>query len=310
MDNLDEGKWYAGDHIDGGFEALEKLGRPREDIRLASAGYSDSGDPQVLMMGWSHLEILKRDGHLILEVGDREIRGLRLVEGAGVQVCTTPGGGSVLRQTKWMHRVSDDAARYLEQSWVDSYPVMHEGTQLNSLPWREEEYAYYAGRVITEGARCDAALVELVFSARKLLGRELDETIYGASGEPLAEEIQVLGEQSEAFADVGVRYREWYKQRNFVVHGYRGLDASGRPTSQIFKPKKGKKGQVLDVEILDHDFQTLALIWRAFYALSHDAFQAAVYLGGEGTPEEVLARIPLPSTVSESERLPSGHIRA
>lgn len=298
--------WYEGDHVEGGFEALKRSGRPRTEVLTASAGYSDTRKPQVLVLGYSNIEILSGDGDLLLDVGDREVRAVRLVEGSGIQVCITSMGESGLRPTRWMHRLSDADAGYLEKFWLDVSPFMHSGTQLNRLTWREEEYAYYVGRVVTEASRCDAALTALVLSARALLSQP-DGTISGASGGPLADALDEFGALSPALADLGERYRAWYQQRNFAAHGIRGQDAAGRPTGQVFKAKRGRKGQASQVafEIQDQDFRELALVWRAFYALTHDALRATVDVSGRGTPEEVLAQIPTPNSVSASERLPS-----
>ena len=297
--------WYEGGHVEGGFEVLKGSGHLRSEVLTASAGYSDAGEPQVLVLGHSNLEILSGGGDLHLDVGDREVRAVRPVEGSGIEVCITRMGVSGLRPTRWMHRISDADARYLEQSWLDSSPFMHSGTQLNPLPWREEEYAYYVGRVVTEASRCDVALVALVLLARALLGRP-DGAIYGASGEQLADALDELGALSPALADIGERYRAWYRQRNFASHGIRGRDAAGRPTGQVFKAKRGRRlTPEVAVEIEDQDFRELALVWRAFYALNHDAFDATIHVSGRGDPEDVLARIPMPNSVSATERLPS-----
>ncbi|GAB3537220.1 hypothetical protein GCM10027403_20760 [Arthrobacter tecti] len=205
-----------------------------------------------------------------------------------------------------MHRVSDADAKYLEEGWLNSTPSMHSGQQLNRLPWREEEYAYYVGRVVTEASRCDVALVSLVLSARALLGQP-DGTIYGASGAQLADALDDLGALSPAIADIAERYRAWYRQRNFASHGIRGRDATGRPTGQVFKVRRGRRQTPrIAVEIEDQNFRELALIWGAFYALNHDAFRAAIDISRQGNPEDVMARMSMPNSVSASERLPSG----
>lgn len=297
--------WYEGDHIEGGFKVLELTNHSRTDVWIASAGYNEAREPQVLILGSNNLEILAGDGELVLDVGYREVRSVRLVQGSGVEVCVTSMGSTGLRPRRWMHRLSDADARYIEQSWLDSSPFMHSGTQLNSLPWREEEYAYYVGRVVTEASRCDAALVALVLSARELLEQQL-EGVYGQSGTALADALDKLGAYGAAFIDIGERYRAWYRHRNFAAHGTRAWDAAGRPTAQVFKAKK-PKGKALEyaVEIEDQDFRELALLWRAFYALNHDAMAALFFISRQGASGDLLAQIPMPNTVSASERLPS-----
>lgn len=297
-------RWYDGDHVEAGFKVLERTSHSRADIRTASAGYNEAWDPQVLILGNSNLEILTGGGELVLDVGYREVRGVRLVPGSGVEVCVTSMGPSSLRPARWMHRLSDADARYIEQSWLGLSPFMHSGTQLNSLPWREEEYAYYVGRVVTEASRCDAALVALVLSARELLEQPL-EGVYGQSGMPLADALDKLGAYGAAFIDIGERYRAWYRHRNFATHGTRAWDAAGRPTAQVFKAKKPKgKAPEYAVEIEDQDFRELALLWRAFYALNHDAMAALFFISRPACSWDLLAQIPMPNTVSASERLP------
>lgn len=298
--------WYEGDHVEGGFKVVELTNHSRADVWTASAGYSDEWEPQVLMVGSSNLEILTGDGELILDVGYREVRAVRLVQGSGVEVCVTSMGPEGLRSKRWLHRLSDVDARSVEQSWLDSSPFMHSGTQLNSLPWREEEYAYYVGRVVTEASRCDAALVALVLSAREVLEQPLGG-VYGQSGTPLADALDKLGAYSVAFIDIGERYRAWYRHRNFATHGTRAWDAAGRPTAQVFKAKKPKgKAPEYAVEIEDQDFRELALLWRAFYALNQDAMAALFFISRPGASGDSLAQMPMPNTVSASERLPSG----
>lgn len=298
--------WYDGDHVEGGFKVVESTNHTRADVWTASAGYSDEWEPQVLILGSGNLEILTGDGELILDVVYREVRAVRLVQGSGVEVCVTGMRPEGLRPKRWLHRLSDVDARYIEQSWLDSSPFMHSGTQLNSLPWREEEYAYYVGRVVTEESRCDAALVALVLSARELLEQPL-EGVYGQSGTPLADALDKLGAYGAAFIDIGERYRAWYRHRNFAIHGTRAWDAAGRPTAQVFKAKKPKgKAPEYAVEIEDQDFRELALLWRAFYALNHDAMAAFFFISRPRVSRDLLAQIPMPNTVSASERLPSG----
>lgn len=305
-----EGTWYEGDHVQGGFAVLERLGYPRLWTQTASAGSTEHGIPQILVLGYSNVELLTSEGDLLLDVGSREVRAVRLVRGAGVQLCVTPRGESGLRQTRWMHRVSDADAQFLEQCWLNASPTTHFGTQLNYLPWREDEYAYLVGRVVTGAARADIALSALVVAARHLLGQS-GVSVHGASGEKLACALDELGTLSAAIGDIGERYRAWYKWRNFSAHGIRGRDAAGHPTDQVFKPKKARKGMVLtpedafDIEV--QDLNDLALLCRAFHALSQDAFRTTVYVGGPGTPQEVLAHLPMSDTVSAAERLPPGH---
>jgi hypothetical protein len=304
--NVGGERWYKGDHVEGGYAALERSGRSRDEVLTASAGYSEADEPQVLVLGYGHLEILSGDGDLLLNIGDRDVRAVRLAEGRGVQVCIGQASGSALGPTRWLHRVSDPDARYLEQCWLDSPRFMQPGMQLNPLPWRDEEYAYYVGRVVAEASRCDAALAGLVLSARALVGKPPGK-IHGASGKILADALDEFAELSPAFADLGERYRAWYSQRNFATHGIRGRDAAGRPTGRVFKATRGRAGQPPDVafEVRDQDFRELALLWRAFYALQLDALEATIHITGTGTPEEILAQMPTPNSVSASDRLPS-----
>lgn len=297
--------WYTGDDLEGGAKFLRGLGRSPMDYMTVSAGYSAEWEPQVLVLGHGHVEILNHSGAQILDAGEREVRAVRRMEGSGVQVCLcSKVENGEFRPTRWLHRVSEAGARYLEQCWLDAHRIVHSGVQLNPLHWREEEYAHYVGRVVTEAAKCDTALVALVLSAQKLLGR--DSPVFGASGSQLADELDKLGKLSPALADLGERYRAWYDKRNFVTHGMRVHDYTGRASGRVIKAQKVRKRDLSEAgfKAEDQDFQDLALIWRAFYALHHDAFRAGFHLYGPGTPEEVLARLPFPNTVSASERLP------
>lgn len=316
MNNTGRDVWYEGDHLAGGIDALTGWGHPRHEIWTASAGYNDDGDPQIVSLGISNLQILNGNGELLLDVAHREVRAVRAVEGLGVQINVAPAMSS--RPMKWTHCVVDQDARYLEGSWLNMSTHHHDGTQLNPLHWKEEDYAYYVGRVVTEGARCDSTLIGVVISSRELL-RQPTTGIYGSSGQPLADALKDLGLHSSALADIGERYEAWYKRRNLAAHGFRRTDADGRPSSNVYKPKKGSRKRPPDVlfEIEEQDFRDLAMIWSAFYFLYHDAFRVLLYLDAsaplastsplltEVEAQELLKQIPMPNSVHESERLPS-----
>lgn len=295
------------DHLSKGRDFLRQVGRSLHHVQLASFGRNESGDPQALVLGWSAVEILDANGRQLLEVGDRDIRGLRLIDGRGVEVCISKVWTFEVPTTRWMHCVRDEEAQYLEQAWLNWVPLAHEGTQLTPLPWREEEYAYRAGRVVTEAARCDAALTGLVVAAKQILGEPASK-IYGASGGILADALDRLGWHSATIADIGERYRAWYKQRNYVVHGVRGMGTSDHPLSRVFKPAKASRSQPEQSawDVQDQDFSDLTMIWHAFWALRHDAILVLPHLATADDPEEVFSRIPQADTVLPSERLPPG----
>lgn len=315
MSNSGKDVWYEGDHVRGGTQALIDWGYPREDFRMASAGYNDAGEPQVLALGSSHLWIVNRNGGVVVEVAHRQVRGVRSVAGMGVQVHVAPGPPS--RQRMWIHVVADHEAKYLEDTWLITRTHQHNGVQLNPLHWKEEDYAYYVGRVITEGARCDSTLIGLALIARPLLGLST-KGIYGSSGSQLGDALKPLGKISPPLEDLRERYLAWYKKRNLAAHGFRRTDPDGRPLSTVYKPKKGRSGQPPEVlfEAEEQDFADLARIWSAFYSLNHDAAQASSHLIGaahltfpvepptrDGTIK-ILKGLPRFNSVSDSQRLP------
>lgn len=309
--------WYEGDHIQGGSRALTEWGYPREDLFMASAGYGGNGEPQVLALGYNNLRIVNGHGEVDLEVAHRGVRGVRAVDNLGVRVHIAPGTPSFFSQSMWTHLVADNDARYLENTWFIVPTHHHNGSQLNPLHWKEEDYAYYVGRVITEGARCDSTLIGLAMMARPLL--ELPQKrFHGASGTQLAEAFEELGEISPPLEDLKERYVAWYERRNLTAHGFRLTDPDGRPHSQVYKPNKGQGKQPPEVlfEIEEQDFADLAKIWRAFYYLNYDATQASLHLSGAArltfnaprpskeATVKILEELPWFNSVSESERLP------
>lgn len=206
-------------------------------------------------------------------------------------------------------------AQRLEDLWLDLPTFNDDGPQLNPLPWREDEYAYYVGRLVTEGARCDAALngvATRAYSALEYPTKKIDE-LHGESGKKLASALIEIGERclSEALTDLGRRYGAWYEERNLAVHGVRPLGPDGHPTSKVYKLNRIKSQPSVRTTIRDQDFRQLIEIWRAFYALNHDAFEASLHLGFYNrttdveTAEQYIARIPLSSTVAPEERMPS-----
>lgn len=297
--------WYEGDHLEGGYKALKEFGRSRTNVWTASAGHGEAGKPQILILHFDFIEILSGDGDLLLEAGHREIRAVRVMEHSGVQVCLAKGEPSSSRPRRWLHCVSHSDARYLEQCWLDMPSLNHSGIQMDHLPWREAEYAYYVGRVITESSRCDVALALLVSLAQTLLGLQT-EKVHGSSGNQLAELVDELGEHSLALADIGERYRAWYKKRNFATHGIRGRDDAGRSTGQVHKAKKAHKGQLPSIafEIENQDFRELALLCKAFNELTLDANRATMAINFGGEPAQVLAQIPMPMKGDPSLRFP------
>lgn len=299
--------WYEGDHLEGGMTFLKQSKHNLDKIWIASAGTDDLGRPQVLVIGFNSVQLIDHEHKVILDIGSREIRAVRAVEAIGTEVCTTGSFTDGTFKSSWLHHISASDATYIENLWLSLRPLNHDGTQLNPLPWREEEYAYYVGRVVTESAKCDVALIGLTTMANLVLGRRHDH-LRGQSGGRLAEALNKLGMTSPAFADLGERYGAWYTKRNFAVHGIRRTGEDGHPTSQVFKPTKNTVETLTEVE--DQDFRDLALIWRAFYALRLDASDAGYHLAfynakiSEESPESFVTRTPQFNTVSTSERMP------
>lgn|SRR5690625_1385383 len=309
--------WYEGDHVQGGSQALTDWGYPREDYFTASAGYNDAREPQVLTLGRSNLRIVNRNGEVALEVAHREVRGVRAVVGVGVEVVVAPGPSTLSGQRMWTHVVTDDEAKYLEDTWFVIPTHHHNGVQLSPLHWKEEDYAYYVGRVITEVARCDSTFIGLAVSARSLLGLST-KGIHGSSGAQLAKAFEELGEISAPLEDLRERYVAWYGKRNIAAHGFRFTDTDGRPQSKVYKPKRGHGGLPPEVlfEVEEQDFADLARIWSAFYFLNHDAAEASRHLSGwalltfpvarpnKEKTIQILEELPPFNSVSESQRLP------
>lgn len=260
-------------------------------------------------MGLCNIEILSADGDVLLDAGYKEIRGVRRVENDGVEVWVTPASAhDPLRQRRWIHKVSEHAAHHLEDLWLNSSPITHSGVAMTHLHWREDEYAYSVGRVITEAAKCDVSLAGLAIAGRSILG-ESTEGVLGQSGEPLADMLDKIGSHSEAVADIAERYRVWYAWRNFATHGVRERDSSGRATDQVFKARRGTKGQrsteaAVTVDAHEQDFHNLALTWHAFNALNHDASRAQIHLRTRERSERVLRELPMPNSVNEHRRPP------
>lgn len=306
-----EAAWDEDDHLIAGTNFLKRIGHNIDKTWTASAGVDENGSPQVLVIGFNNIQLVNEKGNVVLDVGSRNIRALRVVDAGGLQLCTTPNIATENFQTKWPHHVSADGARYLEELWLDLPPLNHDGTQLNSLPWREEEYAYYVGRVVTESAKCDVALAGLATMALLILGWS-PEKVQGQSGQRLEETLTKIGKhcKSPTFSKLGERYYAWYNKRNFATHGTRGTGTDGHPTGQVFKYKKVKQLSEVRTEVDDQDFQQLALLWRAFYELNHDAFEISMQLGfynlqsESGTPEEFIRRAHLSSTGSPDQQMP------
>lgn len=163
------------DHVTAGARALKTLGFDLDHFWTPSAGRNKSGLKQVLVLGLNYIAIVSENGQVVLDVGPREIRGVRQREGSGLEVWVTSIGSSAeIRTRKWLHRVSDLDAEFLENQWLNLSPVTHSGVGLNPLHWKEDEYAYFVGRVVTEAAKCDVTLAELAFVGRSLLGESVE----------------------------------------------------------------------------------------------------------------------------------------
>ncbi|TWP33546.1 hypothetical protein [Leekyejoonella antrihumi] len=272
-----------------GLTALLQLGRSREEIVAATLGYSDQGEPQVLVLGvQGNVEIVTPDGDVLLDVGHRDVRTIRLLPDVGVEVCLSGRAPVSFHRSRWVHRTPDHAAAELEDRWLGWTPVTHSGLQLNPLPWREEDYAYSVGRVITESAQCDIVLAQLVALSRELVDKP-PGTIHAASGKELGNALHELAELpagckiDTAKAELGrlaQRYLAAYDERNFAVHGIRATDENGHPTDQVFKVSRPKKGQPpeVTVDVRLQDFERLAQVWYEFYDLRHEAVRALVRL--------------------------------
>lgn len=294
------------DHLTRGSDTLDQFGYPRDTYWAASAGHGSTGEPQVLVLGRNHLEIVDTSGQSILDAGLREIRSLRPLVGTGLEIYVTPLGGDRegFRPRHWVHMVADEDANCLDKTWLQLSPSMHNGIQLNTRPWREEEYAYYVGRVLTEAAHCEVKLASVLMLV-ELRGKKLKNSPRGASGSKLVKLLKEVGEVSEAVHDIAVRYEAWFKWRNFSAHGIRLDEKPGHPASQVSKMKQnGQRGDEI-FEVKRQNFQDLAKLWRAFYALSIDATHLIVQLTTSVEPiEETLSNLPMPNSVAASESLP------
>lgn len=289
-----------------GYAALEELGYRRADFRTASLGKSKDGDPQLLVLGNSHIEIRSIDGEVLLDVGIREIRGVRAVKGEGLNIWVTSlGGEGELRDRRWVHLIADHDASYLDQCWLDMDPYVQEGPQLVRLPWREEECAYYVGRALTEAARCEVQISSLL-ALLEGSGWKFRRSPMGLSGTQLADAMEEVGRDSAAFRDLAERYRAWYLWRNFSAHGIRMEHPDAANGNRVLKLRRSpnEAGDIFDVE--DQDFRDLATLWRAFYFLAHDAFRIFVDLSiSQDSLAQALAALKVPNSVDPGERMPS-----
>lgn len=302
-----EGWNKAGDHLHDGMAIANALSYARDSYLFASLGKQQDGSSQVLILGRSHIEIVEPTGTVLLDVGLREIRGVHRVEGLGLRVNVTGRDLDGFRKRQWDHRVSDSAASELESAWLNCDPSMHDGVQINSRPWREEEYAYYIGRVLTEAALCEVLLSNLLTHLERL-GLKLARSPRGLSGSALADLLDDVGENSSAFRDIGERYRAWYDWRNFSAHGIRENDAEGKPSSRIFKMKRKPDDSGEEFEVRDQDFKDLARLWSGFYSLGHDARRAYIDLlsirGDLGDLDTQLSQLPMPNSATPENRFP------
>lgn len=306
MDEDETDPWLDEDHVRGGAQALESIGFPRDEAWTASAGYSELGLKQVLVFGFNYVAIVLENGQVLLDAGHREVRGVRQRDGVGLEVWVTSASPDpVIRPRKWLHRISDLNATALEEHWFNLSPITHSGIGLNPLHWREDEYSYFVGRVVSEAAKCDVSLAGLATAGKSSLGQSTGK-IQGESGTPLADVLDELGSYSPAISEISERYRAWFDWRNFVVHGVRKRDQFGKVTDQVAKWSRYKKSSPSNVvvDVQEQDFKRLALVWHAYYMLNHDAWRTAIYIYPSESPEKVLRDLPMPNSVSDAERLP------
>lgn len=303
--------WNSNDHLAGGARVLDAMSLSLEEFWIASAGRNESGTKQVLVFGLNYLAIVEADGQVVLDVGHHEVRGVRQLDGSGIEIWgTSHEPDQPLRHNRWLHLIADADAKYLEDFWLKQFPITHSGIGLNPVHWKEAEYAYSVGRIITEATRCDFMIAELVVACRTLLIQPT-QNIRGRSGTDLADLLGDLGKQSPVLHEISERYRAWYLCRNFVMHGLRERDGSGRVTDQVLKWRRGKNTKEFNVtfDVQKHDFERLALVWHAFYMLSYDAWRTATHVftvcnSRSASPLKILRNLPTPNSVSESERLP------
>lgn len=181
---IDDGSWYEGDHLEAGHMFLKKHRHNLSKIWAASAGLNAEGRPQILAIGFNHVQLIDEHGETFLDVGPRDLRTLRSKSSQGLEVCTTRVIDFDRPQRSWTHLVSDEDAQYPKDLWISLTPFNDDGMQLNPLPWREDEYAYYVGRVVTESAKCDVALAGVAMMVYSMLGWSPD-VLQGKSGNEL-----------------------------------------------------------------------------------------------------------------------------
>lgn len=289
------------DPSEDGYRLLKDLGHPVSDIYAASAGFNEMTSEQILVFGSTYVQILSPAGAVLLDVGDRDVRGVRRLQGVGVEVWVDPfSQGGYFPSSRWLHCTTEADATHLEDFWLRRPRVTHAGVQLSRLHHREDDFAYFVGRVITAGAKCDLSLAALAQAGYRILERKTDG-ILNQSGYTLADILMSLGRRSPAVSEMAERYKAWYEWRNFAVHGIREIDDSDHATDRVVKLEKGSN---VIVETREQDFEMLALMWNAFHSLDIDARRASLHLRTSGGTKHALRNIPRSNTVAELGRLP------
>lgn len=261
------------DHISEGIDLLKKFGRSLDSVIHASFGHSESGAPQVLVFGSSYVEILNGDGDQLLEVGDRDIRGLRLVEGSGIELCISREWVFKISSLRWMHRIQDRDAQYLEEFWINWTPIIESGAQLTPIPWREEEYARYVGRIITESARCEMALAALASLALELMNEEARK-IFTAVGDDITKILKRAARGYPSIRGLADRYSALKDERNFVAHGVALFNTPDPSAGSVVKFRRvsNQDGRELELpEFMNHTFNDLARLANDINDLANEA---------------------------------------
>lgn len=304
-----------------GLQLLIEHGFLKENVRFAVKGKDDKGAAQVLAFGRANLMIVDADGELVVDAGPREVRGLEVVDGMGVRVfLALRFVGDGMRPYIWDHHLDSSQARSAVDHWQKWSPYAQLGSQLPARHWHEEEYAYYAGRVITEAARAEAMLLLLLrrlwdhgFNFNSKAGVPL---FFGSSGQQLAESFtKEVGEKSQAFRALGENYLQWFELRNMVTHGVRFHEPEGQLGSRLHKVIRRKNYEGEFFEQADFSFEQLVEICQAFQAISEAAFA----LGGPlnltiALPvqnlDERLRDLPLPKRLHEPSAPRKGCVAA
>lgn len=279
---------------------LVGAGNPLDDerYRTASAGFGESGEPQVLLINGMSIELIGLDGRSLLACPFRDVKRFTRRDTRIIDLWVLHPPESTRGLVKYIHKTVDRNAGSVESQWCHARSVPHLGQQLPLIDFRLEPYVYFLGRVVDATARLEVNVAMILESFPGSTGGNPEGYFVGRSGNDLWNGLDKLAVDNSGFNRLAYRCRGIWEDRKQLVHGTFIPSGDGSPSRVVRKfvpPWQRKEASVRYVD-QSADLPKMAAVTYRIERLIQDCFRVTIQTGSRP-----LERIEVPDSGPPSE---------